>query len=240
MSTLLLRFAAPMQSWGSSSRFQTRDTSREPTKSAVIGMLGAALGKRRNEPIDDCARFNFGVRIDQPGRLLNDFQTARTLDNRQTFVSNRRYLSDAVFVVGIEDDIEKLIEYENAIKHPIFPLFLGRRSCPPAQPLVLGIRENTSLLEALQNEPWQASALYQKKQHSQQQVSLEIVIDTQFGVPSSYTQDDLPLSFDQNHRIYKSRSVMRILAGATIDNQEATEAINTTTSHDAITALEGK
>jgi len=44
MATLLLRLAAPLQAWGADSKFETRKTAREPTKSGVIGLLAAALG----------------------------------------------------------------------------------------------------------------------------------------------------------------------------------------------------
>ena len=47
MATLLLRLAAPLQSWGSDSKFETRKTDREPTKSGVVGLLAAALGLPR-------------------------------------------------------------------------------------------------------------------------------------------------------------------------------------------------
>ena len=49
MATLLLRLAAPLQAWGADSKFETRKTAREPTKSGVIGLLAAALGLRRDE-----------------------------------------------------------------------------------------------------------------------------------------------------------------------------------------------
>ena len=42
MSTLLLRLAAPLQAWGTASKFERRRTQREPSKSGVIGMLAAA------------------------------------------------------------------------------------------------------------------------------------------------------------------------------------------------------
>ena len=45
MATLLLRLAAPLQAWGADSKFETRKTAREPTKSGVIGLLAAALGE---------------------------------------------------------------------------------------------------------------------------------------------------------------------------------------------------
>ena len=49
MATLLLRLAAPLQAWGADSKFETRKTGREPTKSGVVGLLAAALGLRRDE-----------------------------------------------------------------------------------------------------------------------------------------------------------------------------------------------
>ena len=55
MATLLLRLAAPLQSWGMDSKFETRKTNREPTKSGVVGLLAAALGIRRDEPDRACA-----------------------------------------------------------------------------------------------------------------------------------------------------------------------------------------
>ena len=70
MSTLLLRLAAPMQAWGVDSDFETRRTLPYPTKSGVIGMLAAALGRGRQDSLEDLNQLRFGVRIDQEGELL--------------------------------------------------------------------------------------------------------------------------------------------------------------------------
>ena len=67
--TLLLRLAAPMQSWGVASKYTTRDTAMGPSKSGVIGLLAAALGRGRDESIEDLAGLKFGVRADQPANL---------------------------------------------------------------------------------------------------------------------------------------------------------------------------
>ena len=67
MATLLLRLAAPLQSWGAESKFDTRRTGREPTKSGVIGLLAAALGIRRDADAEIqglSAALRFGVRVD--------------------------------------------------------------------------------------------------------------------------------------------------------------------------------
>ena len=73
MSTLLLRLAAPLQTWGINSKFDIRKTEREPSKSGVVGLLSAALGRRRDEPVDDLNALKFGVRSDKEGELLKDF-----------------------------------------------------------------------------------------------------------------------------------------------------------------------
>ncbi len=49
MAVLLLRLAAPLQAWGSSSKFIVRSTEREPTKRGGIGLIGAGLGFPRND-----------------------------------------------------------------------------------------------------------------------------------------------------------------------------------------------
>ena len=120
MPVLLMRLAAPMQSWGASSRFTRRETEMMPTKSGVIGMLAAALGIGRDEPLTRFAGLRFGVRIDQPGTIMSDFHTAEDLKNERPgsskkemlSLSIRYYLQDSVFLVGIESrDGDELKQY---------------------------------------------------------------------------------------------------------------------------------
>ena len=135
MATLLLRLAAPLQAWGADSKFETRKTNREPTKSGVIGLLAAALGLRRDES-EGLARLTglrFGVRVEREGQLLVDYHTAKTQDEKNSYVTYRHYLQDAVFLAGLEsEDAALLQQLQDALQHPAFPLYLGRRSCPPA------------------------------------------------------------------------------------------------------------
>ena len=155
MATLLLRLAAPLQAWGADSKFETRKTNREPTKSGVIGLLAAALGLRRDES-EGLARLTglrFGVRVEREGQLLVDYHTVKTQDEKNSYVTYRHYLQDAVFLAGLEsEDAALLQQLQDALQHPAFPLYLGRRSCPPALPLCLGLRQG-SLQETLQTEP---------------------------------------------------------------------------------------
>ena len=117
MATLLLRLAAPLQSWGSDSKFETRKTDREPTKSGVVGLLAAALGLCRDDT-ESLARLNglrFAVRADQEGSLLVDFHTAKSRDT--SYVTYRHYLQDAVFLAGLESEDEALLrELEAALR----------------------------------------------------------------------------------------------------------------------------
>jgi len=76
MTTLLLRLAGPMQSWGTQSRFDHRDTGLEPSKSGVVGLLCAALGRPRAADGSDLAALRMGVRVDREGVLKVDYQTA--------------------------------------------------------------------------------------------------------------------------------------------------------------------
>ena len=97
MSTLLLRLAAPLQAWGTDSKFEIRRTNREPSKSGVIGMLAAALGLPRNADLSELATLHFGVRVDRNGEVIKDYHTAK---GKKAFVTERYYLSDAIFLVG--------------------------------------------------------------------------------------------------------------------------------------------
>ena len=74
--TLLVRLAGPMQSWGTQSAFSRRDTGLDPSKSGVIGLLAAALGRPREASVADLAALQMGVRVDHEGVPHTDFHTA--------------------------------------------------------------------------------------------------------------------------------------------------------------------
>jgi CRISPR system Cascade subunit CasD len=207
MSVLLMRLAGPLQSWGSSSRFARRGTEIAPTKSGVIGLLAAAKGLRRTEPLTELLGLQFGVRLDQPGQILRDFQTARSLDGRQSApLTYRFYLSDAVFLAAVSGEQELLYGLAESLNRPQFPLYLGRRSCPPVGPINLGVHDG-SLDDALTQWPWLAAKWHRKK--ASHQVRLEIIRDARPGEPVTETMPDEPLSFAPAHRQHTWRSVLR-------------------------------
>lgn len=145
MATLLLRLQGAMQSWGTTSRFDERDTQLEPSKSGVLGLVCAALGRDRHEPLEDLAALRMGVRVDHEGMPMRDYQTATGVliatgksDLRRTVVSPRYYLSDAAFLVGLEGaDGALLTRIHAALRAPHWPLALGRKSFAPGMPVWL-------------------------------------------------------------------------------------------------------
>lgn len=157
--TLLMRFAAPMQSWGTRSRFDERDTELEPSKSGVIGLVCAALGVDREEEtaVLELAAMPMGVRVDREGVLRRDYHTIRAHGKgvQDTAVSNRYYLADAVFLVGLESPNRAQLEgIQAALKNPVWPLSFGRKSFVPSQPVWLedGLKQS-GLEEALRTYP---------------------------------------------------------------------------------------
>ena len=211
MAVLLLRLAGPLQAWGVKSRFTVRATELAPSKSGILGMLAAATGRRRTDPIEDLLTLRFGVRKDQPGTVVRDFHTAHRLDGSSMPLSERYYLSDAVFLAGIEAENAVIERLDHAVRHPSFPLYLGRRSCPPSFPVSLGLRDS-SLLEALTSEPWLASKWYRKRHREGGEI--EVLLDKDAVPEGEHTNDvrgsrDVPLSFDPRHREYSFRDIER-------------------------------
>lgn len=117
-----------------------------PSKSGVIGMLCAALGRSRGRSVSDLAALRFGVCAERRGTVLRDFHTVGAGTDPvvtasgakgRGIVTDRFYLQDAAFVVGLEGiDAVLLTELGEALSAPHWPLSLGRKSCPPAGPLV--------------------------------------------------------------------------------------------------------
>ena len=200
MSTLLMRLAAPLQSWGTESKFDVRRTEKEPSKSGVIGLVAAALGIRRdeNEKIERLSGLRFGVRVDKEGVMIRDYHIAKS--GKDTYVTNRYYLSDAVFVVGLESTDEGILyQIEEALSHPVFPLYLGRRSCPPTGKLSLGITP-LSLEEALSSAPIQ----------NEKADAVRIVIEAKKGNRGSLLRDQ-PVSFNSENRQYAFRQAIEMM-----------------------------
>jgi CRISPR system Cascade subunit CasD len=201
MATLLLRFRAPMMSFGDHSRFTIRDTRREPTKSAVIGLLCAALGRPRWEPVHDLAAFKMGVRVNKEGVVQCDYHTVmdsiRSSGNDgDTVLSQRYYIADADYLIGLEGDRTQLELLDIALESPCWQLYFGRKSFVPSLPIRGGIVDS-DLEEALKTYPVPPSKKPRKADDSLRYV-LEVA-------NSLDVRHDVPLNWQK--RLFGSRCV---------------------------------
>lgn len=206
MSVLLLRLAGPLQAWGSAARFVRRTTENAPTKSGVLGLLAAAEGRPREADLSDLAALRYGVRIDQPGTRVRDFQTAHHfVSDKSMPLSERFYLADAVFVAAVEGEPDTVRRLDAAVKEPVYLPYLGRRSCPPAAPVDLGVRDDADLVTALEQAPWQASDWYRVR--AKDGGELTLLLDSAPEQRPDLSFRDEPVSFDPRHRRYGLRGV---------------------------------
>lgn len=169
VNTLFLRLEGPLQSWGERARWSERDTAPEPTKSGVVGLLACALGIRDDDAIVKLGQsLAMGCRCDRPGTRLRDYHTVvsgvLTAEGKikrnaatgriETVVSIRHYLCDASFTVALQADDTALIgRLAQAVQTPVWPLYLGRKSCPPALPVYAGTGTFSTIEQALAHAP---------------------------------------------------------------------------------------
>lgn len=169
MPTLLIRLAGPMQSWGTTSRFDQRDTGKEPSKSGVVGLIAAAMGIDRTnwKDLEPLSRLSMAVRHDRPGVPKRDYQTAGCAEadtiikadgtqSRDGVVSQRFYIADAAFLVALEGDNGVLLEKAQAkLKDPVWPPALGRKSYLPSEPIWIeqGLQD-APMRDVLARWPW--------------------------------------------------------------------------------------
>lgn len=233
MKVITIRLAAPLQSYGNVATFNHRTTSLHPTKSAVIGIIAAALGYRREDDrILELNQLEFAVRIDQPGTVMEDFQTVKWNKNKGSKLTYRDYIQDAVFLVAFgSDDNELMDKIFSALRRPKFALFLGRRSNPPAGVLEIEMFDSYSPLDILKSKCWMASDWYKKRNKRKRKINVEIFYDSslsngEFAVP---VKDEV-MSFDNRDRKHKAR--MEKSEHISLDNPLYEEA--GTNDHDAM------
>lgn len=205
MNTLLIRLSAPMQSWGIQSRFTMRDTGLEPSKSGVMGLLCAALGIDREDDggLQPLTLLRMGVRADREGSLQVDYHTAQNVlmangKIKNTELSNRYYLANAVFLVGLESEDFALLErLQAALLKPVWALFLGRKAFVPGEPILLedGLRKGETLERSLQGYP----SLCEPEKDK-----LRVVLEDRSG---AIVRTDQPLSFSRAGRKFAPRRV---------------------------------
>jgi CRISPR system Cascade subunit CasD len=196
---LLLTLYAPLASWGDLTVGETRSSWDRPSRSALLGLLAAALGvERTNQPAHDAldAGYGYAVRLDAPGVPVIDYHTAQTVaesvlkkrrpatrkellqnPERETILSRRAYRADALATVVIwanEGAAWPLGVLRDAIRNPAFVLYAGRKSNPFALPLNPELVEAESLVDAFAaRPPDKAAAIIELRSHYRAEASGE-------------------------------------------------------------------
>lgn len=176
MPALSFYLDAPMQSWGASSKYQYRETNSFPTKSAIIGIIAAAMGIDKHSqdetihlaPLVDLLLTV--VKIGKSSTRLMDFHTigggydkGASLREKMsipqkasgapfgTVITRRSYLTDAAFIAVLEGESSVLEQVRTALLDPKWGVWLGRKNCLPATPLtpIIAVDRSAALAEIL-------------------------------------------------------------------------------------------
>lgn len=199
---IVLVLEGALQSWGDHSKWDERDSGDFPAKSGVVGLIACAMGIERGSgelaELSDAIRM--AVRADRPGTKTLDFHTVqgnplRTAEGKRapsasTVVSYRWYLEDACFAVFIETDAERRERIVSALKAPVWPLYLGRKSCTPSRPVFECVTEKyAGLADALAHYPRAARSIKDEK----------LIYESDVPLPgaASYTRDDAIIEPDR-------------------------------------------
>lgn len=224
---------APMQSWGASSKFQRRETESWPTKSAMLGVIAAALGIDKYEadepellaPYAQLVFSVFRLPKDHLSLRLSDYHTigggydkknpaevmhipkrasGASIDN--AVLTRRTYLTDARFIAVFQGEFAIIEKISAALLNPKWGVWFGRKTCIPAMPLspVIAASARAALAELLQR----------LGKDPVEAESLEGLTET--DGPGTYYQMDQPVAFGRHHgpvpEVYRSRPVRRVLA----------------------------
>lgn len=231
---LQLRFEGPLQSWGGRSKFYFRDTTREPTKSGLIGLIGCALGypryDTRLEKFD--SQLRMGVRVDREGVIINEFQTIDsgyiTADRSfqsKGIIRTKQYLQDASFLVLLTGEPSVLDTIEEALINPRWPYYLGRKCCVPSMPILMDMdrsvkSEYASLEEALSKIPYSCPyTIPIKRRNKDITLELRCVVGDSHG---ELTRTDAIRA--NKSRMYGIRRVREFWVSVVIPALEHTEA----------------
>lgn len=176
---LILKLQGPMQAWGDHTYEDYRPSIGFPSRSGLLGLIGASLGTRRDDAEAQRAldrSLRFAVRVDGDLRRLSDFHTvleARKVGgkvNEYPVVSRREYLVPALrgsgFSVAVweaEFPEVTLSQLVNAVRRPRFAPVLGRRSCPLTRPLYEAEVDAQDAIAALAQIPPVGGIIYSEE-----------------------------------------------------------------------------
>lgn len=185
MAFLVFQLEAPLAAWGDTAVGEYRGSQNWPGESALVGLLGAALGIEREDDANHTALsrgYGFAVGVLSQGALLRDYHTAQVpgraalkkrphatrrdelavpKDELNTILSTRDYRQNVGYLIAVQplaDAPHDLPALVAALVRPRFVLYLGRKSCPPAVPLYPKVIEAESALAAFETYREQLAA----------------------------------------------------------------------------------
>jgi len=219
LAYLALRLEGPLQSWGFDSQYNRRNTGLMPTKSAIAGMCCAALGLNRGSDGEREFLVSFAKTImiaisvprnavnkELPVRRLQDYHTVQNTRrasggiNKDCVLTNRQYLTDASFGVVLTGERPLLEQISEALKNPVWGVWLGRKVCVPTTPILAGLKDTeTEALQLLIGE--------QPIETFTRQIEVANFADGRDSLP------DMPICFASEKREFAPRRVRTIQAG---------------------------
>ncbi|MDB5281019.1 MAG: CRISPR-associated protein Cas5e family [Bacteroidota bacterium] len=184
---LIFYLYGPIVSWGDTAIGSVRPSHRYPTKSAIMGLIAAAVGYERKEEeklYSLQGDIGFAVRIDGEGTLMIDYHTTQVPSKKDlknmphvtrhdelnvpklnTVLSTREYYCDALYTIALwecDETKHSLEMIKQALNKPKFVLYAGRKSCPLGLPIKATLILADSLEQALLNFDKDETALSQK------------------------------------------------------------------------------
>ncbi|MBW2329898.1 MAG: type I-E CRISPR-associated protein Cas5/CasD [Deltaproteobacteria bacterium] len=223
-SFLALHLKGPLQSWGFDSQYNRRNTGLMPTKSAIAGICCAALGYARGSEKEHEFLSSFGKirmtamaipqsasRRELPVRRLQDFHTVQNTRrasgsiNKDCVLTYRQYLTDAAFGILLEGDTVLLGEIAIALADPKWGIWLGRKTCIPSAPLLIGLKGNWDnvlrLLKESRDEALRLLIGEKALESFSRQQEVENFAEGRDTLP------DAPVSFATERRLFSPRRV---------------------------------
>lgn len=217
---LLFRLYGPFASWGDIAVGEYRPSFAHPSKSAVLGLIAAALGIRRSEEEKLkilSSAYNLGICVEASGVLLRDYHTVQSpsakkgktyhtraseiIHQEHTMLTSRDYRCDALYTIALwyaaPESQFQLQELLDKLKYPVFTLYLGRKSCPLAMPLQAQIVKASNLNEAFSKAQFLDHDLVEALKEEQAKIKMiywEGTEESGFKKEHVITRRDYPIS----------------------------------------------
>jgi len=204
---LIFGLSATMAAMGDHAGHERRGSGTWPGRSAIVGLMGAALGIERTGDFSTLEALDISVAIFDTGVPLRDFHTIQTVPNAaakspnsrpeamrtagplklNTVLTKRDYRAGVFYGIAISGAPEILDQLGEALRYPRYQLFLGRKSCPlstPPGPVTrLTATDAEEALQALALPPWRKTGS-----------AYTLVMDARAGDADTETRHDRAVS----------------------------------------------